>query len=389
MSSKKPPSQLALNKRLIKAAEEGKTSAIVESIELGADLECKKTGVKRTPLIICCKNNDLENAKVLVKHGADINTSDEDRKTCLTYAVENANDDMICFLLDQPKIDTNTVDGRMYSPLALLFDNHKISFARKCKLVPCFLEKGAHLVVKYTVQGLNVVVLNDINDTPGTRFSRNALMDAVVFFQNEPDYKKMIKMMIKNSSSVSLHNAINAQKYTSSNPLVEMMKYEGARNTSKPTLKQFEISEMMIKKGADINARFVIYKHKERYSFDEPLFMKFCKDPKTPVSVIDYIIHHKDFKSTDKDIATLEESTGDMCKVFQLNHEMMKSGNPMTVEANRDLIEFTLGNMPRSKSRSSSSKSSSSRSSSSRSSKSKSSKKSSSSKGGSSTRKRR
>ncbi len=296
---------------------------------------------------------------------------------------------MICFLLDQPKIDTNTVDGRMYSPLALLFDNHKISFARKCKLVPCFLEKGAHLVVKYTVQGLNVVVLNDINDTPGTRFSRNALMDAVLFFQNEPDYKKMIKMMIKNSSSVSLHNAINAQKYTSSNPLVEMMKYEGARNTSKPTLKQFEISEMMIKKGADINARFVIYKHKERYSFDEPLFMKFCKDPKTPVSVIDYIIHHKDFKSTDKDIATLEESTGDMCKVFQLNHEMMKSGNPMTVEANRDLIEFTLGNMPRSKSRSSSSKSSSSRSSSSRSSKSKSSKKSSSSKGGSSTRKRR
>ena len=110
MSSKKPPSQLTLNKRLIKAAEEGKTSAIVESIELGADLECKKTGVKRTPLIICCKNDDLENVKVLVKHGADINAFDEDRKTCLTYAVLNGNDDMICFLLDQPKIDTNIID---------------------------------------------------------------------------------------------------------------------------------------------------------------------------------------------------------------------------------------------------------------------------------------
>jgi len=95
------------------------------------------------------------------------------------------------------------------------------------------------------------------------------------------------------------------------------------------------------------------------------------------VSIIDYIIHHKDFKSTDKDIATLEESTGEMCKVFQVNHEMMKSGNPMTVEANRDLIEFTLGNMPRSKSRSSSSKSKSSSS------------KKSSSKGGSGTRKQR
>lgn len=372
MSSKKPPSQLTLNKRLIKAAEEGKTSAIVESVKLGANLECEKTGVKRTPLIICCKNDDLENVKVLVKHGADINAFDEDRKTCLTYAVLNGNDDMICFLLDQPKIDTNTIDGQQYSPLALLINSSKITFTRKCKMIPCFLEKGAHLVVKSVIRNGNIIVINDGSDPGGVRFSRNALMDAVLFFQNEPDYKKMLKMMIKNSSEVSVRVAANGATQSASNPLVEMIKYEGARNTSKPTLKQFELSEMMIKKGADINRRFVNYKHKERYAFDEPLFMKFCNDPKTPVSIIDYIIHHKDFKSTDKDIATLEESTGEMCKVFQVNHEMMKSGNPMTVEANRDLIEFTLGNMPRSKSRSSSSKSA---------------KKSSSSKGG--TRKRR
>lgn len=374
MSSKKPPSQLTLNKRLIKAAEEGKTSAIVESVKLGADLECKKTGVKRTPLIICCKNDDLENVKVLVKHGADINAFDEDRKTCLTYAVLNGNDDMICFLLDQPKIDTNTIDGQQYSPLALLINSSKITFTRKCKLIPCFLEKGAHLVVTSVIRNGNIVVVNDGSHPEGMRFSRNALMDAVIFFQSEPDYKKMLKMMIKNSSEVSVRVAANGATQSASNPLVEMIKYEGARNTSKPTLKQFELSEMMIKKGADINRRFV----------KEPLFMKFCNDSKTPVCIIDYIIHHKDFKSTDKDIATLEESTGEMCKVFQVNHEMMKSGNPMTVEANRDLIEFTLGNMPRSKSRSSSSKSSSSKSA-----KKSSSSSSRSSKGGSRTRKQR
>ena len=372
MSSKKPPSQLILNKRLIKAAEEGKTSAIVESIELGADLECKKTGVKRTPLIICCKNNDLENVKVLVKRGADINAFDEDHKTCLAYAVINGNDDMICFLLDQPKIETNTVDGQQYSPLELLINSSKITFQRKFKMLPCFLEKGAQLVIKSVIRNGSIVIINDAGDQEGVRFSRNALMDAVTFFQNEPDYKKFIKMMIKNSSKVSVHNATNARKFDTKNALAEMIKYEGARNTSKPTLKQFEISEMMINKGADINVRFA----------KEPLFMKFCNDPKTPVCIINYIIHHRDFKSTDEDIAKLEGARGDMCNLFQVNHEMMKSGNPMTVEANHDFIEFTLGNMPRSKSRSSSSRSSSSKSKSS-------SKKSSSSKGGSSTRKRR
>ena len=374
-------SKNALNKRLLAAAEEGNTSAIVESIELGADLECKKTGVKRTPLIICCKNNNLENVKVLVKRGANINTFDEDRKTCLSYAVDNLNEDMICFLLDQPRIDANTVDGRMCSPLELLMLS-RFSFTRKCKMLSCFLEKGAHLVVTYVIQGLNVVVLNDGSRPANIKFSKNALLIVLMGgFKNEPDYKKMLKMMIKKSSETSVKNAANCQD-NNTNALVEMMKYEGSRNTSKPTRKQFELTEMMMKKGADINHRFM----QQNQGHMTPLFMKLCNNSTTPVSAIDYILHHKDFKSTDEDIAKLEGATGEMCKVFQLNHEMMKSGNPMTVEANRDLIEFTLGNMPRSKSRSSSSKSKSS-SSKSKSSSSKSNKKS--SKGGSRTRKRR
>ena len=175
MSTKKGSSP---NKALIKAATEADVGKIVECLENGANIETKNK-LQRTPLFLCCENGCLECVVALVEAGANVNTKDHMPNTPLTVAIQKGNMELIRFLIAQPTIDMNAVT-RGYTPLSLLVDLHTIE--DKTLLVKQFIKRGAHL----------------INGTA------NALWIAINKYSENPEFKKILKIMIDSHSFTTI-----------------------------------------------------------------------------------------------------------------------------------------------------------------------------------------
>jgi hypothetical protein len=359
MNSKKTPSKLAINKKLLIAAESGNTGEILESLDLGADLEYKKSGVGQTPLMLCCKKGDLENSQLLISRGANINAVDNDHQTPLFFGIISSNIDLIRFLIEDAGIEMNCVNGKTQTPLSLLLNTSSIVIKDKCNLVPIFLEKGSSLIVKYVIDGRTASTLNDSDANPNSRFSENALFIAVDKFLQDHDknYKKIVKHMLRHSSKENLAFAANLQN-NNTNVFLKVLLDEGSRNTSKSIRKQFELTDMLLEKGADINYRFQEYDQIRRMRAEIPLFVKLCANSQTPLSTIEYVVNYTDLKTTDEDIEKLENVKGDACRIFQMRHELAKRNINMPFEANQDVIEMMFGKIANSKSKSSSKSSS-------------------------------
>jgi ankyrin repeat protein len=356
MNSKKTPSKLSINKKLLLAAESGNTGEILELLDLGADVEYKKSGIGQTPLMLCCKNGDLENSQLLLSRGANINAVNNDHQMPLFFAIMSSNVDLIRFLIEDARIEMNCVNGRTQTPLSLLINVTSIDIKDKCKLVSIFLEKGSNLILKYVINVRTALVLNDADANPNARFSENALLIAVEFFLQDHDknYKKIVKHMLRHSSKENLASAANFQDNNKTNVLLKILLDEGSRNTSKSIRKQFELTDMLLEKGGDINHRFQEYDQIKRTQIEIPLFIKLCANSQTPLSTIEYVINYTDLKTTDEDIEKLENIEGDACRIFQMRHELAKHNINIPFEANQDVIEMMFGRIANSKSKSSS-----------------------------------
>ena len=340
MSSKTP-----INKQLLSAAERGNTKDIMETLNLGADIEYKKSGVLRTPLLICCQNGDFENSRILIERGANINAMDNDRQTPLFFAIASSNVDLIRFLIGRPEIDMNKVNGRMHTPLSLLINSSAIHFKDQCRLVPMFLERGSCLILKYAINGRNVLILNDNANVANMRFSENAFMIAVEKFIGDHKYKKIVKQMIMYCDKENMKIAAEFQHNgtNSTNALLKILLDEGSQNTSKSIRKQFQLTDMLLETGADINYRFQEYDQLSRTHKEIPLFVKLCGNPKTSLSAIEYVVNYTDLKTTDADIEKLEHVKGNVCRIFQMKHELAKHNVNVPFEANQDVIEMMFG----------------------------------------------
>jgi len=59
-----------------------------------------------TPLILACRNNETEKAKLLIANGADVRIKDNKGFTALYYAQKNKNEALVTLLLIQvPNIE--------------------------------------------------------------------------------------------------------------------------------------------------------------------------------------------------------------------------------------------------------------------------------------------
>lgn len=75
----------ALNKQLIKAAENRDTESIKNLIKDGAEINTKDSE-GRTPTMIATYNNDIQSASVLINAGADVNIQDNIKNNPFLYA---------------------------------------------------------------------------------------------------------------------------------------------------------------------------------------------------------------------------------------------------------------------------------------------------------------
>ena len=139
---------------LMNAAGDAETAAAL--IRLGADAD-KANGFGKTPLMMAAHLNDLISARLILKHGTEVNakTSDEgDRgrsvctkinftgRTAILYAAENASPKMIKVLLDAGA-DAKAVDSRNRGALDYLSRNTKSSPRELNKVRRLLIKNGA------------------------------------------------------------------------------------------------------------------------------------------------------------------------------------------------------------------------------------------------------
>ena len=290
MSKKKT---LSPDKALIKAAIDGDVGKIAESLAQGANIETKNK-LQRTPLFLCCENGCLECVVALVEAGADVNTKDHMPNTPLTVAIQKGNIELIRFLIAQPAIDMNTVT-RGYTPLSLLVDLHTIE--DKTDLVKRFINRGAHLIIG----------------------SINALLIATNKYSEDSDFKQILKIMIKQSSREQVKEAAE-HSFGSENALSQIILIEGILS---PFKKQFKITDMLLKKGADINCHIVIRGR------SVPLFVLVLISPHVTSSMIQFFLTNRDFHLEPRDIELIadrgNERIANLLLVYYRNPELLDS----------------------------------------------------------------
>ena len=285
------------NKALIKAATEADVSKIVECLENGADIETKNK-LQRTPLFLCCENGCLECVVALVEAGADVNTKDHMPNTPLSVAIQKGNLELIRFLIAQPAIDMNAVT-RGYTPLSLLVDLHTIE--DKSELVKQFIKRGAHL----------------INGTA------NALWIAINKYSENPEFKKILKIMIEKSSVEQVKEAAEHSYGLFNNALYQIIIIEGLVKKPMSLKKQFMITEILLKKGADINCKIMMR------GTEVTLFVSVFLSPRVTTSMIQYFLTHRDFDLEPRDIELLarggNEKIANLLLMYYRNPELLDS----------------------------------------------------------------
>ena len=292
MSKKKT---LSPDKALINAATECNLSKITECLAQGANIETKNK-LQRTPLFLCCENGCLECVVALVEAGANVNTKDHMPNTPLTVAIQKGNMELIRFLIAQPAIDMNAVT-RGYTPLSLLVDLHTIE--DKTLLVKQFIKRGAHLI-------------------DGTA---NALWIAIHKYSENPDFKQILKIMIKQSSREQVKEAAEHSYGNFVNTaLYEIIMIEGSTKSSR---KQFMITDMLLKKGANINYKIMMN------GTNVPLFVLVFLSPRVTPSMIQFFLTHRDFELEPRDIELLadrgNEKIAHLLLVYYRNPELLDS----------------------------------------------------------------
>jgi len=104
------------------------------------------------------RNENLPMVKLLVKHGADINTKDREGRTPIWFAIEN-NDSKMVKLLLQNKAEINYVTGNLKrSPLMLAFSDFR---KRNMNVFKLLLDHGADVNVAQRGYSMLEVVLMD------------------------------------------------------------------------------------------------------------------------------------------------------------------------------------------------------------------------------------
>ena len=294
MSTKKGSSP---NKALIKAATEADVGKIVECLENGANIETKNK-LQRTPLFLCCENGCLECVVALVEAGADVNTEDHMPNTPLTVAIQKGNLELIRFLIAQPTIDMNAVT-RGYTPLSLLVDLHTIE--DKSDLVKRFIKRGAHLI----------------------NGNANALWIAINKYSEDSNFKKILKILIEKSSVEQVKEAAEHSHGLFNNALYQIIIIEGLVKKSISLKKQFMITEMLLKKGANINYKIMMHGTKV------PLFVLVFLSPRVTPSMIQFFLTHRDFELEPRDIELLadrgNETIANLLLVYYRNPELLDS----------------------------------------------------------------
>jgi len=134
-----------LNEKLIKAAMDGDTAAVVESLSEGADVNAYGRYSGWTPLILAARKGDTELVNFLLSQGANVNKKSSDQnRSAIMEAVRNRSVETVKALLTA-KPDVDAVDWEGYTVLMFA------AISGQSDIVDALLIHGADVNVKNKV----------------------------------------------------------------------------------------------------------------------------------------------------------------------------------------------------------------------------------------------
>ena len=134
-----------LNERMLEAATEGNTKAVVELVAKGADVNAKGKYSGWTPLILASRNGEMDLVNFLLAYGADVNEESGVRsRTAIMEAARNRKVDAVKALLTADP-DLDAVDWEGYTVLMFA------AVSGQSDIVDVLLTHGADVNVKNKV----------------------------------------------------------------------------------------------------------------------------------------------------------------------------------------------------------------------------------------------
>lgn len=205
---------------LIKASKEGDSLTVQKLIDAGANVnELDSSGY--TPVMYAVWSGKTETVKVLINKGADVSAKDKSGYTPLLWASSYGYLDIAKLLIDRgADVNARGYDGSTPYSLALQANNAELSELLK--------NKGADIT-----KGTDVDVKNDVDST--------VLLSAV-----EANNIEMVKNLVE-SNKINLE-VKDAQGMTA-------LAYAAYNTYSAKYYSQIKIIKILIKAGADINAK--------------------------------------------------------------------------------------------------------------------------------------
>ena len=125
-------------KPLSLAAQEGSVLEIKELLEIGVDPNQEYNSI--TPLMVACRNDDLEMIKFLVEHGADVNIGNFKNDTPLMYS---SNIEIVTYLVEEGA-DVNASNTDQVIVL-IHFINDNLSINNQMEIIKFLIGKGANI----------------------------------------------------------------------------------------------------------------------------------------------------------------------------------------------------------------------------------------------------
>lgn len=176
-------------------------------VECSQDVNAAGLAYNRTPLHAASRGGHVDFARILLEHGAEANSQDDDKWTPLHIASQGGHAELAELLMEYGA-DVNTQDNYKSTPLRLAFDGGHVEFAR------VLIEHGA-----------------DVN---GRGYHQKTLLHLT----SEGGQLKFARMLIKHGADV------DTQDYSSSTPLHLALK--GGH---------LDLSQLLVEHGADLNVQ--------------------------------------------------------------------------------------------------------------------------------------